>query len=154
MESFNERLPTGVEVSGSPSGVEAKLIGLLKDIERPAHQSPWFSFDRLNFKSGKAELEPEPSREQLHNIAAILKAFPRVEVKIGGYTDSSGSEVYNKRLSQKRAEKVVSELAARGISRRRLKAEGYGTAHPVCRNDASPECQAQNRRIDLKVTAK
>ncbi len=58
-------------------------------------KNKWFSFDDLNFKFGTTELVPE-SKRQLDNIVAILKAFPDVKIKIGGYTDKKGDDAANK----------------------------------------------------------
>ena len=58
----------------------------------------WITLDRTYFKSGAAELLPS-SQEQVANIAAILKAFPKAKIKMGGYTDSTGSLDTNKKVS-------------------------------------------------------
>jgi len=52
----------------------------------PVDDKTWFSCDRLTFETGKATLKPE-SQEQLKNLAEILKAYPKVAIKVGGYTD-------------------------------------------------------------------
>lgn len=110
------------------------------------------NFDRLNFATGASTILPE-SQEQLDNIAAVLKAYPNVNVKVGGYTDNTGDASANARLSQARAEAVREALTANGIAATRMTAEGYGDKHPVADN-ATPEGRARNRRIALRVTAK
>ena len=112
----------------------------------------WLAFDRLVFETGSATLEPQ-SQEQLTNIVEILKAFPAVKVKIGGYTDNVGDPAANMKLSQDRAINVMNELIKGGIAADRLEAEGYGDQHPVGDN-STPEGRAMNRRIALRVTAK
>jgi outer membrane protein OmpA-like peptidoglycan-associated protein len=86
-------------------------------------------------------------------MAAILKAFPGIQIKIGGYTDNTGSQEMNMKLSQARAEAVAKAVAALGVDAARLDAEGYGPQHPVASNDTE-EGRSQNRRIDVRVKAR
>ena len=97
-------------------------------------------------------MRPE-SQEQLNNIAAILKAYPSVKVKIGGYTDNTGDPDANLRLSQQRADSVMQQLMSMGIAPDRLTAQGYGDQYPIGDN-STPEGRAKNRRIALNVTEK
>ena len=146
------KLPNGLELNIPEFGVERKLIAFIEDAAKPVDDQTWFSFDRLTFDFGKATLRPE-SAEQLKNIAEILKAYPKLTVKIGGYTDNKGSADFNMKLSQDRADNVMAALAQLGIDAGRLKAEGYGEQYPVAGNDTE-EGRAQNRRIDIRVTGK
>jgi outer membrane protein OmpA-like peptidoglycan-associated protein len=145
-------LPGGVELNIPERGIESKLIAFITDGSRPVNDTTWFNFDRLNFATASATILPE-SEEQLNNIAAVLKAYPDVNVKVGGYTDNSGDRAANRRLSQQRAEAVRRALVGRGIAANRLVAEGYGSDHPVGDN-TTEEGRAQNRRIALRVTKK
>ncbi|MGZ4089526.1 MAG: OmpA family protein, partial [Bacteroidia bacterium] len=75
---------------------------------------------------------------------------------IQSHTDSKGSDQYNEKLSQKRAESVVNYLIGKGINPLRLKAKGYGESKPIAPNENSdgsdnPEGRAQNRRTDFKI---
>ena len=101
--------------------------------DRPLGRETWYELDRITFETDSATLRPQ-SREQLSNVAAILKAYPPVRIKIGGYTDNSGDAAANVRLSQARAEAVLNELRTMGVTASRLEAEGYGQAHPVADN--------------------
>jgi OmpA-OmpF porin, OOP family len=145
-------LPGGITLRVPASGIESKLIAFIKDQSRPVNDATWFDFDRLNFASGSAAILPE-STEQLDNIVALLKAYPNVDVKVGGYTDNVGSDDANLRLSQQRAAAVTQALASNGIAANRLTAEGYGERHPVADN-SSEQGRARNRRIAVKVTKK
>jgi outer membrane protein OmpA-like peptidoglycan-associated protein len=133
-------------------GVENKLITYLEDSSRVVEPNTWFSFDRLEFETDSAVLRPS-SREQLQNVAEILKAYPSVTAKIGGYTDNAGDAAYNMKLSADRATNTMNELVSLGIDRSRLEAEGYGESHPVADN-ATEEGRQRNRRIDINVTKK
>lgn len=147
-----KQLPGGAELNIPAFGVENKLIDFVEDSLKSVDKTSWFNFDRINFESGSAMLSSE-SLEQIENIASILKAFPKVSVKLGGYTDNTGDPAMNLRLSQERAEAVKTAIVSQGINTRRLEAEGYGKEHPVASNDTY-EGRTQNRRIAILVTAK
>lgn len=149
------KLGESVEISGNINGIETQLVGFISDAAKPVDKTTWFTFDRLVFESGKANLDLTNAGTvaQLDNMAAILKAFPAVGLKIGGYTDNSGNKAANQTLSQKRAESVMAEIVKRGIAADRLAAEGYGDQFPKADN-ATEEGRAQNRRIDVRVTTK
>jgi len=147
-----KQLPGGVELNIPERGIESNLIAFITDSSRPVNDTTWFNFDRLNFATGSASILPE-SEVQLNNIAAVLKAYPDVNVKVGGYTDNTGNAAANRTLSQQRASAVRQALIGKGIAANRLVAEGYGSDHAVGDN-ATEEGRAQNRRIALRVTKK
>jgi OmpA-OmpF porin, OOP family len=149
---FKTKLPDSTELNIPQFGIENKLISFLNDSSKPVDTTTWFNFDRLLFDTGKATLQPS-SQEQLNNIAAILKAYPNVHVKIGGYTDNMGDAAANVALSDARAKNVMDALVAAGIDPSRLESKGYGDQYPVGDN-STEEGRAQNRRIALLVTQK
>jgi len=132
--------------------VEARLVTYLNDSSAPLSDTTWFDFDRLLFDTGKATLQPA-SEDQLTNIAAILKAYPQVKIRIGGYTDNTGDSAANVQLSEERADNVMAELARLGIDPARMTAKGYGDADPIADN-STEEGRQKNRRISLRVTDK
>jgi outer membrane protein OmpA-like peptidoglycan-associated protein len=91
--------------------------------------------------------------EQLENIAEVLKAFPNVKLKVGGYTDNTGDPKSNLRLSTDRAFNVVAELEKLGVEKGRLAPEGYGDKFPIGDN-TTEEGRQQNRRIAVRITTK
>jgi outer membrane protein OmpA-like peptidoglycan-associated protein len=145
-------LPGNVSLRIPDSGVEGRLLAFIQDPTKTVEPAAWFDFDRLLFDTDSATLRPQ-SREQLWNIAAILKAYPNVHIKIGGYTDNSGDAQRNLKLSQDRADSVRAELIALGISPDRLEAQGYGQQFPVADN-STEEGRAKNRRVSMRVTQK
>lgn len=149
---FKRKLPNGVELNIPQNGVENKLIDFITDSSMQVDKETWFDFDRLLFATGAASLEPS-STEQLQNVAAILKAYPNVHLRIGGYTDNTGNAEANQKLSQERASTVMAQLVAMGVEPTRLDSKGYGEEHPVADN-ATEAGRAQNRRISMRVTQK
>ena len=145
--NLGSALLSGVDLDG----IEAKLVTFIKS-DKAVDKTTWFDFDRLTFETGKATLKPE-SQEQLKNIAEILKAYPAVNIKLGGYTDNIGKADANLKLSGDRAQSVKKELVGMGISDSRLEAEGYGQEYPVAVNDTEAG-RAQNRRISVRATKK
>jgi OmpA-OmpF porin, OOP family len=142
-------LPDGTSLRFPAESTEARLLAFV-ETNAPVERETWYEFDRITFETDSATLRPQ-SREQLANVAAILKAYPAVRLKIGGYTDNSGDATANLRLSQARAESVMNGLRDMGVTTSRLEAEGYGNQHPVADN-ATAEGRARNRRVALRVT--
>lgn len=149
---YMRKLASGFEIKGNTDGIESKLIAFIES-PAPVDKTTWFSFDRLTFQTASAVIDMEKSREQLSNIVEILKAYPKLKLKVGGYTDNTGNPAANLKLSQARAEATVNALVDMGIERSRLEAEGFGQEHPVASNDTEAG-RAQNRRIDVRVMEK
>lgn len=112
----------------------------------------WIGFDRIYFESSKDVLSFE-SKWQLSNIARILNTFPAAQVRIGGYTDSSGNPRSNLLLSQDRAQSARATLIDLGVAADRLLATGYGSLDPIASN-ATPNGRALNRRVSIRVLKK
>jgi|GEM_PF-1237082 len=106
-------------------------------------------FNDINFETGKAVILPS-SYPILDNIAELLKANENVKIEIGGHTDSQGSDSYNLRLSEARANAVRNYLIQKGIDPSRLIARGYGESMPIAPN-TTREGRAKNRRVEFKV---
>jgi OmpA-OmpF porin, OOP family len=150
--TFSRKLPTNYDLRAPATGIEKQVVVFIEDPAKGVESETWFNFDRLLFETGSAKLKPE-SREQLRNVAEIMKAYPKVKAKIGGYTDNTGDPDSNLKLSQDRATNVMNELVVLGVVSDRLTAEGYGGQHPVADNSTDTGRQ-QNRRIALRVTEK
>ncbi len=103
----------------------------------------------LFFDTGKAVLRPE-SRTELDKLQQFFKANPSLKVEIAGHTDNVGSSSANLKLSQERANAVVSYLVSKGIARTVFKAQGYGDSQPAVAN-TTEENRQLNRRIELRV---
>lgn len=112
----------------------------------------WYTIENLYFETGSSDFKTGYEL-QLNNIAEILNAYPDLKVKLGGYTDNSGNEESNQKLSNLRAQTAKLKLLELGISADRIEAEGYGSQHPICEANDTDECKAKNRRIDVRVLA-
>ncbi|UWX62022.1 sodium-translocating pyrophosphatase [Chryseobacterium oranimense] len=110
----------------------------------------WYTLENLYFETGSSDLKPG-SDVQLNNLAEILNDYPDLKIKLGGYTDNTGNEESNLKLSNLRAQTAKLKLLELGISSDRVEAEGYGSQHPVCEANDTDECKAKNRRIDVRV---
>jgi len=155
-ESIKVKLPDGTELDAYKGGIEDKLVAYLNSTV-PADsisKDRWFDFDDLNFKTGSAEIT-ESSMNQVHNISAILKAYPKVSLKIGGYTDKTGNEPDNQTLSRQRAEAVRDALKKTGAAATQLAgAEGYGSQYAKAAADAPDGERRADRRISVNVRTK
>jgi OmpA-OmpF porin, OOP family len=106
-----------------------------------------FEFDKATLK---------PNQPKLDEIAAALVRNPKIgNVRVTGYTDRLGSEEYNLKLSQRRAEAVAGYLVKKGVDANRLQVHGRGEANPVVQcNDkdraALIKCLEPNRRVEVE----
>jgi len=153
-ESLEVILPDGVKLKAYKGGIEDQLVQFLKTdykaLSEDELKDKWFNFDNLNFETGTAKVLPE-SQVQLENIAAILKAFPAATVKIGGYTDKTGNEDFNKKLSTDRAEVVKVYLIGKGPSSQVIGAEGYGSEFAKAAADAPEAERVLDRIVAISV---
>ncbi len=101
----------------------------------------------IRFDVGKATIKPE-SMGVLNKIHDLMIEHPDVKFSIEGHTDSDGSDDFNLKLSEQRAEAVVNKLVAMGISKDRFASKGFGETVPLASND-TPEGKASNRRVEF-----
>ncbi len=147
-----KKLPNGTELKLPISGIENKLLRFIEDPTRGVDKDTWYEFDRLYFKEASAELAPG-SQEQLDNISAILKAYPKLMIKIAGYTDNTGDKESNLNLSTARAAAAMNAIIKMGVEARRISAEGFGDQYPIADN-TTEKGREKNRRIAIRVKEK
>jgi len=99
------------------------------------------------FDVGKSDLKPG-ARTKIERIATVLQAHPERRLLVEGFTDSTGSDKLNQKLSEERAQAVAVALIRQGISADRIDTKGFGEAQPVASN-ASASGRQQNRRVEL-----
>lgn len=129
--------PYGSDLGFPKLSVEARLIGLLGETAEPSNRIVWLDLDRVQFASGDAAPVFQ-AREQLHNIARILAAYPKARTVIVGYPDDTRDTRENRNLARMRAEKVKHELERMGIASARLEAKGSGRRAPDRRAGRTP----------------
>ena len=115
--------------------------------------------NQCSFKTDSDELQKgcDPKARRLAN--ALVDAKKRLEAagvrnfrfEVSGHTDSSGSAGHNRELSQKRAEKMKRELAAKGVPEGEIVAVGMGSDRPLVKPDDTPAKKAKNRRYEVQV---
>lgn len=108
------------------------------------------SLSDVLFDFNQATLKPG-AREKLARVSGILSVYPTLHLNIEGYTDSIGSDDYNQKLSQRRADAVRDYLISNGINAANVQSIGLGKADPVASNDTAAGRQ-QNRRVEMVVT--
>jgi outer membrane protein OmpA-like peptidoglycan-associated protein/outer membrane protein assembly factor BamB len=103
----------------------------------------------IHFELGRANLEPT-SIPTLRKIHEMMAENPGIKIEIAGHTDTSGSEEFNMRLSELRAEAVASWLIQNGIPSIRIITKGYGDTKPIADNFTF-EGRRKNRRTEILV---
>lgn len=106
------------------------------------------SFTNVRFKHNSDDLTDQ-SMVILDNVVNVLNKLTDLKLEIQGHTDSVGPEVYNKNLSERRANSVKNYIVSKGIKAERLTTVGYGESKPIASNGTS-EGKALNRRIEFK----
>ena len=99
-----------------------------------------FDFDSAKINPGFADA--------LDRMAEVIRKYDKTMVHVIGHTDSVGSEEYNQRLSEDRAEAVADYLVSRGVDRSRIRTEGRGEREPRATNDTEAGRQL-NRRVEI-----
>ena len=102
------------------------------------------------FDTGKYTLKPG-TQVSLARVAGIIQSYPGLKIQVEGYTDSTGSDELNQKLSDNRASTTKDFLIKQGVSIDNISAAGYGKADPVADNGTSAG-RAQNRRVNLVVS--
>ena len=108
------------------------------------------------FAFARDDLTPS-AQEKVHDMAGVLNDRARDrEISIEGHTDAVGSDIFNRQLSERRAESVAIALVDSGVSRNRITARGFGEQYPVSPNTNSdgtdnPTGREKNRRVEVVI---
>ncbi len=102
------------------------------------------------FDFNKYTLKPE-AREKLAKVSGILLAYPGLKLQVEGYTDNIGTDEYNQKLSEQRADGVRDYLVTQSVKDNNVSAAGYGKSSPIADNSTAAG-RAQNRRVELVVS--
>jgi OOP family OmpA-OmpF porin len=104
---------------------------------------------KITFEPGSTSIE-SGALATIDRIAEALRECQTVKMEIGGHTDSQGSEGMNERLSQERADAVLTAIMARRVLTANLTAKGYGESEPIADN-GTEEGRESNRRIEFRL---
>ena len=137
--------------------ITVKAGGFMENFYDAINNKNWdmtkaLRLDQVNFDTGKATVTAD-SAEEVKDIAAVMKAYPTVAIKLVGATDNVGDATANKVLSAGRSAAVKAGVVALGTSADRIATDGIGEDSPVASNDTS-EGKTQNRRVDVYITKK
>jgi len=130
-DSLREQLNTILQTRDTARGLIVSLSDVL------------FDFNQATLKPG--------AREKLAKVSGILLAYPTLHMNVEGHTDSVGTDEYNLKLSQRRADAVRDYLTSNGINQANVQAVGLGKEGPVASNDNAAGRQ-QNRRVEMVVS--
>jgi outer membrane protein OmpA-like peptidoglycan-associated protein len=126
---------TGVDVTEVDNG-EAILVNLP---------------DGVTFATGSSAINPT-FQQTLNSVAASLVQYPGSLVDVYGYTDSTGSESFNQRLSEERAQAVSGFMVGQGVASSRIRWQGFGENPAYFKGDNATEFgRSQNRRVEIKI---
>jgi len=111
-----------------------------------------FTGAKIAFDFNSYILKPE-SMQTFDELTELMQRYPRLWLEIQGHTDNIGTEEFNQKLSEARANSVMEELLKRGIEPKRLRTHGFGFSAPLVPND-SDENRGKNRRTQFVVLRK
>ena len=124
------------------------LVAEITDL-RETQRGLVISLSDILFDVGRSVVKPG-SQANIERIAVVLRQYPQHQILVEGHTDATGSEDFNLRLSQDRANAVRSALVAGGVDASKISAEGFGESQPVASND-TPAGRQQNRRVEIVI---
>ncbi len=130
------------EIERDIEGAKVERIG--EGIKITFSSGILFDVDQSNLK--------DQYKGELSELSRILNKYDDTNIMLAGHTDSTGSEDYNLKLSQKRADSVANYLASQNVNSARFTTEGYGETQPVATNDTEAG-RAQNRRVEVAIWA-
>lgn len=141
---FSENFPLRAKSPDSTYNINIPL--------QPIEANATVVLKNVFFDFNKADVTPA-SQVELDNLVLLLKENPSLKIQINGHTDNIGKPADNIKLSNDRAQAVVSYLTSKGVDPKRLTAKGFGDTQPVAGN-TTEEGRATNRRTELKVVSK
>lgn len=130
---------------------QAKELASIADVIKGENGLQVLLKNDILFDVNSAVLSQE-AIQTLKDLNRVLKKYPKNRIVVQGFTDSTGSEAYNKQLSTQRAQAVYNYLLSNGLKTLSISYVGYGESNPIASNDTEAG-RAKNRRVVLSITA-
>ncbi len=136
-------------VKAERDALAERLIGALASVAetRNTARGVVVSLPDILFDTNKATLKPQ-TQVTLAKLAGVLSVFPNLNLRVEGYTDSTGTAAINDKLSNDRSASVIAFLKTQGVPESHMTGVGYGALYPVASNDTR-EGRARNRRVEI-----
>lgn len=151
---FTIELPNDSKIVASKNGIELHLVEYLNNRKDTLNKNRWFNFDSLSFENNNTTLTTS-SIHQIENIVSILRAYPKMKIKIGAFTDKTSDEAADLKLTGQQANEVAIALKRAGANPAQIvSAEGYGSKYAKASLNASQEERMKDRKISINVTEK
>lgn len=130
---------------------QAKELAAIADVVKGENGIQVYLKNDILFSTGSSELSAD-SLQTLSDLNRVLKKYPKNRIVVQGYTDSTGGDAINQKLSVARAKAVYDYLLGSGLKTLSITYTGFGSANPIASNDTA-EGRAKNRRVVLAITA-
>lgn len=146
---FSESIPISTKNVTTSVTIPAKVSLRKKPVDAIVLKS-------VQFEYNSSVLSAASKKALDTTLIELFKQNPEIIIELSAHTDDKGSDDFNMRLSQKRAESVVAYLISQGVSKDQLNAKGYGETRPIAPNSKpdgsdNPEGREQNRRTEFKI---
>ncbi len=154
IDSDGDGVADGIDrCPNTPNNLEVNDMGCpveISETETEFLDSGMIRTSLINFESGSASIK-SASYPILDEIGNILVQWPKLKIEIGGHTDSQGSESLNQRLSDERAQAVLSYLTSNfDVKGSQFSTKGYGESSPIASNSTA-DGRKRNRRVEFTV---
>jgi outer membrane protein OmpA-like peptidoglycan-associated protein len=151
LDAARQEIASARDLAATMAGRAQELEQQVTDLQaQETERGLVLTLGAVLFETNKATLQ-SGSQRTVQKVAEFLNQYPERKILIEGFTDSQGSDSYNQKLSQDRAQAVRDELAKNGVSAQRIDIVGYGEEYPVASNDNAAGRQ-QNRRVEIVVS--
>ncbi len=147
---FNIKGPKGYAFYNSTIDLKSESEKKTLDVElKPLKAKTSITLNNITFGQNSADLD-ELSFAELNRVVSLIQDNPSIIVEISAHTDDKGTDNYNLKLSERRAESVVKYLFEKGVPVERLVSKGYGESMPLVPN-INDENRTINRRVEFKI---
>ncbi len=142
-------LGVGVYMDRQEAQLRQRLAGSGVRVLREGNYLRLIMPGNITFATDSSNISPQ-FYNTLNAVVTVLNGFPETLIRVTGHTDATGSDQYNLKLSQRRADSVAQYLIAQGVAPNRVVATGMGESMPIASNNTAVG-RAQNRRVEISI---